>query len=554
MKSFSSSASLARIPKPPPKHVVIKPKIHRKADDISYSIWAKDVIKRGGNLNDALAIIEERVLKTPTTSPTAATTKTSLLNSAIDMCGHAGNLKEASRILSLMEAKGIRRDERTLCSLLNAIATFSQNLPKDFGAIANDGHSVIISDKKEEDETGLRSIEQTTSLSPFKEPENKTEAMRLAITLYSTFLQRSRTQKAADQLTTKTPALFNTFLKTIWKCDMAPVLLPSIFPPPPPLESERTAKTTQPTDITTYTTAIMAYNSAIRDVHRTEQEKREMLAIAISYFTSYKGTVDSAMMMAVLLCIKGRLWGLDLGVGGGASDRLPMKAGNPELLMEKKMIYRFLAEKVAPLLRDMFALSTLPVPTMNTFLSIMGRLKGVVGVSVSGCKEWREEIWKEIGECESIKRSSKIDSETITLLGYVVLRNKECPLVIMDSIDGAKERGGLHISLSLMKLYFLAALSTPSDKITAANRCWKLFEQVVLSPQTQPNAFMRSNDHVMLDCHCVKILVDIVKKGDVELRTKRLRSIKKWLLLLPRIKEDGRCSKKSLIASIERYL
>lgn len=281
-----------------------------------------------------------------------------------------------------------------------------------------------------------------------------------------------------------------------------------------------------------------------------------MLAIAISYFTSYKGTVDSAMIMAVLLCIKGRLWGLDLDLGGsGASDWSPMKAGNPELLMEKKAIYRFLAEKVVPSLREMFALSTLPVPTLNTFLSIIGRLKGVVGGGGGvGGKEWVEEIWKEIRECESIKRSSKIDSESITLLGYIVLRNKECPLVIMDSIDGAKERGGLHISLSLMKLYLLAALSTPSDKIMAANRCWKLFEQVVLLPQMQPNAFMRSNDYVMLDCHCVKILVDIVKKGDVELRCKRLGSIKKWLLILPRIKEDGRCSKKSLIASIEKYL
>lgn len=508
-------------------------RIVRQPDDISFSIWAQDVIKRGGNLKDALSIIEERILKTSSTTPSTYASKTSLLNSAIDMCGHAGNLQEASRILSLMEAKGIHKDERTICSLINAVATFSKPLPK---------HIAVLN----ENENDNNDEESSTLLSPFKEPKNKTEAMRLAITIYSKFLQSVKKSTGLG-IPTSSSILFNCLLKAVWRCDMAPLILPSIFPPP----SSTTVISKQEVDITTFTTAILAYNSAIRDSQRSEEEKREFLSIAFEYFTSYKGKVDTALVMSILLCIKGRLWGMS-GIKDGLSS-VSVPLSDPESKMEKFKISRFLNENITPIIEDLFPLG-LPINTLNTFLSIQGRLKGCGEVM---SPKLREMIWNNIKSCESIKKSSSIDPETITLLGYVELRYKECPMTILDSIDQAKKIGGLHISLPIIKLYFLASLNllNQGKSMTSSpiDRCWKMFEQIVLSPQTQPNAFLRSKDFVLLDSHCVRILIDIIKRDSSDLRGGRLRSIKLWLKLLPTMDEgDGKCTKKTLLLNLEK--
>lgn len=55
---------------------------------------------------------------------------TPLYNTALDICGHQGMLLEAGRILHQMVARNVRSDERTISSLLNAIAEYCVKLQR----------------------------------------------------------------------------------------------------------------------------------------------------------------------------------------------------------------------------------------------------------------------------------------------------------------------------------------------------------------------------------------------------------------------------------------
>lgn len=214
----------------------------RRFDAHTISIWAHNMVQRGGSAQEALRMLLGRLQRgrLPHTTP--------LYNTALNICGHRGMLLEAGRILHQMVARNVRSDERTISSLLNAIAEYCGQLRKASGSGSGPGPgpgpgegegsrveagSMLESGSRSGTETGTSTLmsraspptgpslgnSQFPSLEAFK-VQSPNEAVELAIRLYTSWIRYT---------SDCTPAPFNNLLKVVavtGRRDLLPLLFP----------------------------------------------------------------------------------------------------------------------------------------------------------------------------------------------------------------------------------------------------------------------------------------------------------------------------------------
>ena len=344
-------------------------------DEHTISIWAQNMVKRGGEPTNAIQMILNRM------DSGKAHHTTELYNSALDICGHFGLLSEAASILHKMIAKNVRTDERTVSSLLNAMAEHARTLP-----LWGKDTPTEVSTASETEETATLPAIEAFALS------TKEQAVKLAIKVYASWVEHSL---RARQLPVEP---FNALLKVLWRCQEAGAkVLPRIFPHQVDAKSGTWIPNTP--DVISYTTAILAAQYCPERPFDT----------AFRYWTAFlasKGSweeMDSKMMLAMLVALQKDLFGR-------------AKAG--PLHMDKELILsrREFLEKIMTRCQEMPAVN---VRISNVLLNVAGLL---------GCYQKGIEYWK--AKCAPLlqgKASMRAVADFVneeTVANYVALLSK----------------------------------------------------------------------------------------------------------------------------------
>jgi pentatricopeptide repeat protein len=416
----------------------VKERKKRFFDPHTVSIWAQNMARRNGATKEALGLILNRM------ESRRAGHTTALYNSALDICGHGGRLLDSARIMHQMIAKNVRPNERTITSILNAIAEYTRNLPLEYRA---ENSTKGIPEEKE-DFPGLKVFKV----------KSKTEAVQLGIKLYASWLENSK------------PSLypFNALLKILWRGEGGQLLL-SLFP----LEKggvnydydhdhdhdrdhgygggEVMKRDSLPAwmpmnlDIVTFSTAILAC-----------QSHSEPFQMAMEYWRAFRETgieCDAGILHSLLVVIDRELSNLP--------SRMPL---------EKLELRRKVLRNVQGLLIEMKGAISPPVETTNTFMDLSFQL----GCYELGISYWQDSLLPILEESQSFAKSKRfVNDRTVALLFEQMIKVGRA----QDSIDLSStlhKRYGMHITAEILN-----SLLTACRRIGDRELAERLFQRHV---------------------------------------------------------------------------
>lgn len=272
-------------------------------DEHTISIWAQNMVKRGGQPTNAVQLILNRMDKGRAHQTTA------LYNSALDICGHHGLLVDAASILHKMIAKNVRPDQRTVASLMNAMAEHAKALPLADDVSSTGSAETVSSQGSTEDVSSTRSAEDVSiglaqgdqgrglpGLEAFK-VKSKDQMVRLAIKVYASWVEHLLGSRSLPV------EPFNALLKVLWRCEGAGAkVLQRIFPLDDSTKNNTTWLPAKP-DIISYTTAILVAQFC----------PERSFDVALQYWNAFVGdgvpekspkTADSKMILALLVALQ----------------------------------------------------------------------------------------------------------------------------------------------------------------------------------------------------------------------------------------------------------
>lgn len=400
----------------------------RHFDQYTISIWAKNMVQRGGSTQEALRLLMNRM------DSGRARHTTVLYNTALDICGHKGMLLEAGQIFHQMVAKNVRANDRTITSLLNCIAEHSIGLPfADKNYYTNSLLSPQSGDTMELKDSEL------PGLAAFR-IVNKREAAELAIKLYSSWIEYSKA----------TLHPFNALLKVLWRTGSGD-LLSFIFPVNNSKGENQNDDYSSgvvwmppKTDVVSYTTAILACQFNLAQTFPT----------VINYWKAFlhsKIPIDSGIISAILSVLHRELCN--------------SKVRLPRVSLESR---RGILLEVGGILSDQ--LEKVPVKTSNLFLNVALGL----GCYELGLKYWNLKLYPIlVNNSSMVKSKGSINEETILLLfsHYMKVGNAS---EVLNAFEMFQRRFGMHVSTRLLNLT-LASCRRLNDSRVQVQRLFETF-------------------------------------------------------------------------------
>lgn len=194
----------------------------RRFDAHTYSIWAREMARRG-KPEEAISLLENVIAKKRLNKPVAADAapdgktvrdptpaKVAIFNTAIDVCGHAGKFGRAWSLYNDMKKRGLRPEERTVASMLNALAESIERRPESqvdsnriwekalqlSNAVGEEGRSTFLLNGLLKVASRLEEIERMRTIFPIK--QIPAEADEISFTLALNLLARfGRVDEAA---------------------------------------------------------------------------------------------------------------------------------------------------------------------------------------------------------------------------------------------------------------------------------------------------------------------------------------------------------------------
>lgn len=328
-----------------------------------------------------------------------------------------------------MIAKNARPNDRTIASLLNAIATRAATLPNKNPSTPTPSPLATLKDPQ--GAPGLESFNIKT----------RSEAMDLAIKLYASWIEYS-------PMLTVHP--FNALIKVIWKTGSGN-LLPTVFPLDRHAELGQWVPSSP--DIVSYTTAILASASL---------PPLEAFEMATRYFDCIckQGLkIDSAALISVLIVMR-------RGLGS------PQNAHRPGRSASK---IAFLAR-----IRDaLLAASPVPVRTSNVFLDVARALSCHSDV----LEYWQQVLLPIIEKEQSFTKSRlSVNEESIAIVMHTLLLQDK-PQAVIQLAARLTLQFGMHVSSPTLNM-MLSACRRLGDRAQAQ----KVFGHYVRGGSVEPDA------------------------------------------------------------------
>ncbi|PJF17091.1 hypothetical protein PSACC_03111 [Paramicrosporidium saccamoebae] len=366
-------------------------KTARYFDPHTVSIWAENMSRRGASPAEAVRLILNRM------DMGRARHRPELYNTALDICGHNGMLMDSARILHKMVGSNVRPNERTITSVLNAIAEYVQKSRlEDSSSTGN-----IDVQKNSEGFPGLEAFQL----------KSKRDAAQLAIKLYASWIEHS------PNVVRKHP--FNALLKVLWRSGAAD-LLPSVFP----TDGSNTEWVPDKPDIITYTTAILACQN---DPNATNS--------AVAYWIAFQKSdikADTGIIMAILVAMQ--------------SELRFMRAPIPKAELT---VRRGLLASLCALLQPL----DVPVNTSNVFLDVAHRLRCLN----LGFQFWEQKILPILASNQSAIKSKQHFNEGTLVHVFQIMIRLDNASQIFPLFDKLQSVYGMHLSTRLLNVMLLAA-------------------------------------------------------------------------------------------------
>lgn len=368
-----------------------------------------------------------------------------LYNTTLDICGHEGMLVEAGKILARMIARNVRPNERTIASILNAIAERARTL----GQATEPALQVErINGSAEENQRPPHDTNEQGGL-PGQEAFNvrsREDAVKLAIRLYASWIEHWRGPASLFA--------FNALLKVLWRAEGGH-LLPKVFPLAARSSSLRPTAAWVPSqpDLVSYSTAMLAASTHPETPWElaTRYWKEGLLASGL--------TADSPAIVALLVALQ-----RDLARRG---DNLRLAK------TEIDQLRGTLSEALGHLHRQ----DVVPAKATNIALNVACRL----GCFREAQEHWRTRCWEPVRQRGSFKAChERVDADTVALIMRIMTKDGR-PQEALDTFGELTDRHGMHITTAILDEALLAHRRAKSP-----HEAVRLFERLVRDARSVP--------------------------------------------------------------------